>query len=65
VRVRLKKPKPSSIVFQLANCSTRLPKGIVEDLLIKVGEFKFLVEFVGLETEIVMYPENEIVVNVD
>jgi len=40
-----------SIVIQLANRLTRVPRQIVEDVLIKVGEFIYPVDFVVIETE--------------
>jgi len=33
---------------------------MVEDVLIKVGEFIYVVDFVVLDTEVVMSPKNEI-----
>jgi len=39
------------MVIQLADRSTRMPRGIVEDVLIRVGEFIYLVDFVVIETE--------------
>jgi len=39
------------MVIQLADRSTRLPRGVVEDVLIRVGEFIYPVDFVVLETE--------------
>ena len=39
------------MILQLVNHSTRTPRGIVEDVLIKVGEFIFLVDFVILQIE--------------
>ena len=52
--------KPAKMVLQLANRSTSYPREIVEDVLIKVGEFIFLVDFVVLETEVVVSTEMEI-----
>ena len=48
------------MVLQLADHSTRFSKGMVEDVLIKVGESIFSIDFTVLETEIVMSPENKI-----
>ena len=48
------------MVFQLAEHSIRHPRGMVEDVLIKVGEFIFSVDFIILETKVVMSPENRI-----
>jgi len=41
------------MVIQLAHRSTRLPRGIVEDVLIRVSEFSHLVDFVVIEIEMV------------
>jgi len=50
-RLGLGELKSTKMVIQLANKSTRLPRGIVEDVLIRVGEFIYLVNFVVIETE--------------
>jgi len=49
-----------TMVIQLAGGSTRSPKGVVEDLLIKVGEFIYPVDFVMLETKKVVNTTNQI-----
>ena len=43
--------RPTKIVLQLADRSIRLPQGVVEDVLIKVGEFIFSIEFIVLDTK--------------
>ena len=48
------------MVLQLADRSTRLPRGLIEDVLVKVGDFVYPVDFVVLETEVVANPEHEI-----
>ena len=40
--------------------STMLPREMVEDVLIKVGEFTFPFDFVMLEVEVLVSPKNEI-----
>jgi len=50
--------KRMEMVFQLAEHSTRHPRRIVEDVLIKVNEFIFLVDFISLETGVVMSPKH-------
>ena len=50
-RLELGELKPTKMVFQLANRLTRLPGGVVEDVLIRVGEFTYPVDFVVCETE--------------
>lgn len=52
--------KPTKVTLQLADKSVKVPKGVVEDVLIKVGEFIFPVDFVVLETEYIPNPENQI-----
>jgi len=37
--------------LQLANCSITYPKGVVEDVLVKVDKFIFPVDFVVLDIE--------------
>jgi len=39
------------MVIQLDDRLTRLPRGTVEDVLIRVGEFTYLVDFVVLKIE--------------
>ncbi|XP_021722479.1 uncharacterized protein LOC110689972 [Chenopodium quinoa] len=41
--------KPSPISLQLADRTSRLPKGVVEDVLVKVGELVFPVDFVVMD----------------
>ena len=43
--------KATKMVIQLPDRSTRLPRGIVEDVLIRVDEFIYPVDFVVIETE--------------
>jgi len=57
--------RPTQMFLQLADHSTRLPKGIFVDVLIKVREFIFLVDSIALKTEVVMCTENEILVILD
>ena len=47
-------------ILQLADRSTRTPKCVVEDAVIKVGEFIFPMDFVVLETEFVVNPKAQI-----
>jgi len=58
-RSGLEELKPVKMIFQLADCSWRLARGMIEDVLIKVGEFIFLVDFVVLKTEVMKSSENE------
>ena len=52
--------KPTSTILQLADRSIKKPRGIVKDVIIKVDEFYYLVDFIVLDTEPVPYPEKQI-----
>jgi hypothetical protein len=52
--------KPTSIVLQLADRSIKKPRGIVEDVIIKVDKFYYPVDFIVLDTEHVPYPDKQI-----
>ena len=43
--------KPTSITLSLADRSMKIPKGIVEDVLVKINKFYYPVDFVVLDTE--------------
>ena len=43
--------KPTSITLSLANRSVKIPKGIVEDVLVKIDKFYYPIDFVVLDTE--------------
>ena len=43
--------KPTSITLSLENKSMKIPKGIVEDVLIQVDKFYYSVDFIVLDTE--------------
>ena len=43
--------KPTNITLSLADRSMKIPKGIVEDVLIKVDKFYYPVDFVVLDTK--------------
>ena len=45
--------KPTTITLSLADRSVKIPKGIVEDVLVKVDKFYYLVDFVVLDTKLV------------
>ena len=47
----LGKLKPTNITISLADRSVKIPKGIVEDVLVKVDDFYYPVDFVVLDTE--------------
>lgn len=50
----LGKPKPTTISLQFANWSTKCPRGIIKDVLLKVHKFIFPVDF------IVFYMEEQV-----
>jgi len=50
-KLELGELKPTKMVIQLVDRSTRVPKEIVEDVLIRVDEFIYPVDFVVTETE--------------
>ncbi|XP_057502691.1 uncharacterized protein LOC130786401 [Actinidia eriantha] len=52
--------KPTNITLQLADRSTRIPRGIVEDVLIQVDKFYFPADFIVLDTQPVENPHNHI-----
>jgi hypothetical protein len=43
--------KPTSMTLQLVDRSVKVPRGIIEDVLIKVDKFYFPVDFIVLDTE--------------
>jgi hypothetical protein len=51
VQLGLGELKPTSMTLQLADTSVKVPRGIVEDVLIKVDKFYFPVDFIVLDTE--------------
>jgi hypothetical protein len=54
--------KPTTVILQLAGKSIKKPRGIVEDVIIKVDKFFFLVDFIVLDTKLVPHPERLILV---
>ena len=52
--------KPMGMTLQLADRSLKMPRGIVEDVLIKISDFIYPVDFMILETEPVMNPKSHI-----
>jgi hypothetical protein len=53
----LRELKPAIVILQLADRSIKKPRGIVEDVIIKVDKFFFHVDFIILDTKPVPYPE--------
>jgi hypothetical protein len=58
--MRLGDLKPTSITLQLADHSIRTPKGMVEDVLIKIENFYYPVDFIILDIEPTLHPDNGI-----
>ena len=52
--------KPTNITLSLANRSVKIPKGIVEDVLVKVDKFYYPVDFVVLGTEPIAVGPNHV-----
>ncbi|XP_076883253.1 uncharacterized protein LOC143531968 [Bidens hawaiensis] len=50
-KLNLGEPTPTRMNIQLAICSVRFPRGIVENLLVKVDKFIFPVDFVILDMD--------------
>ena len=51
VELGLGELEPTNITLQLADCSVKIPRGIVKDVLVQVDKFYFLVDFVVLNTQ--------------
>ena len=58
-RLGLGNLKPTRIVLQLANCYIGVPTEMVDDVLIMVEKFIFLVGFVVLEIKVIIGPNNK------
>ena len=56
----LRELKPTNITLSLADRSVKIPKGIVEDVLVKVDKFYYPVDFVILDTEPVAEGINQV-----
>ncbi|XP_016168462.1 uncharacterized protein LOC107611007 [Arachis ipaensis] len=50
-RMKIEEAKPIRMALQLADRTFKFPHGIVEDLLVKVGDFIFPADFVVLDME--------------
>ena len=51
-QLRLGELKPTNVTLQLVDRSTKVPRGMVEDVLIQVDKFYFLVDFIILDTQL-------------
>ena len=52
--------KPTNITLSLADRSVKIPKGIVEDVLVKIEKFYYPVDFVVLDTEPIASEPNHV-----
>ena len=52
--------KPTNIILSLVDRSVKIPKGIVEDVLVKVDKFYYPVDFVVLDTEPIAIGPNHV-----
>ena len=52
--------KPTNITLSLADRSEKIPKGIVEDVLVKIDKFYYPVDFVVLDTEPIASEPNHV-----
>ena len=52
--------KPTNITLSLAYRSVKIPKGMVEDVLVKIDKFYYLVDFVVLDTEPITNEPNHV-----
>ncbi|PIN14662.1 DNA-directed DNA polymerase [Handroanthus impetiginosus] len=54
----LEKAKPTRVILQLADISLTYPKGVIEDILVKVDKFIFFANFIILDMKV----DNEIAI---
>jgi hypothetical protein len=52
--------KPTKVGLQLADRSVVIPRGIVEDVLVQVDKFYFLVDFIVLDTQPIAQSSTEV-----
>ena len=52
--------KPTSITLSLADRSVKIPRGMIEDVLVQVDKFYYPVDFVVLDTDLVAKGTNYI-----
>ena len=50
-KLGLGEAKPTTVFLQLADRSIQYPRGIIEDVLVKVDKFIFLIDFIVLDME--------------
>ncbi|XP_026445241.1 uncharacterized protein LOC113345782 [Papaver somniferum] len=52
--------KPTSVTLQLADRSVKVPRGVVENVLIQIDKFYYPVDFIVLDTQLVANASKEI-----
>ncbi|RVW98334.1 hypothetical protein CK203_034243 [Vitis vinifera] len=57
-QLRLGELKPTSITLSLVDRSMKIPKGIIEDVLVQVDNFYYPVDFVVLDTDPIVKEAN-------
>ena len=57
-QLRLGELKPTSITLSLADRSVKIPRGMIEDVLIQVNKFYYPVDFVVLDMDSVVKGTN-------
>ncbi|RVW21672.1 Retrovirus-related Pol polyprotein from transposon 297 [Vitis vinifera] len=57
-QLRLGELKPTSITLSLADRSVKIPRGMIKDVLVQVDKFYYLVDFVVLDTNLVVKGTN-------
>jgi hypothetical protein len=60
LRLGLSELKPTSVTLQLADCSVRKPRRVVEDVLVKVDNFYYPVDFIILDIDPTLHPSANI-----
>jgi hypothetical protein len=60
LQLRLGELKPTFVTLQLANRSVRKPRRVVEDVLVKVKNFYYPVDFIILDIEPILHPSANI-----
>ena len=50
-RLGLGDSRPTTVTFQLVNRSLKHPRGVIEDVLVKVDKFIFPIDFIVLNIE--------------
>ena len=54
-KLELGELNPTSVTLQLASCSVREPRGIVEDVLVKIEQFYYPIDFIVLDYQPILH----------